>query len=327
MKTSLLSSGLLICLFSQGLIAQDYPKTEISNRLIRAVIMLPSAGHGSYQGTRFDWSGVVSSLKFAGHDYVARWHKQDDPKINDAITGPAEEFLTSLGYDQAKPGGTFVRIGVGILRRPDEKAYQRFKTYDVVDPGQWAVQQGRNWIRFTQKLTAENGYAYVYQKTLLLKRGKPELIIEHSLKNAGEKTIETDEYSHNFFVIDHEAVGPGVVVRFSFVPKPASELQLGAEVRGKTIVFARDIPKGKYVMTELDGFGRGLRNFNIRIENQKSGAGVRISGNRPLTKVVFWAIPTVACPETYIHLRIRPGETAHWKTMFHFYGMAPQPDH
>ncbi len=326
MKTSILSSVLLTCLFAQCLIAQNYPKTEISNKLIHAVVMLPNAEHGSYQGTRFDWSGIISSLQYAGHNYVAQWHNPNSPKINDAVTGPAEEFLTSLGYDQAKPGGTFVRIGVGILRKPNETAYQRFKTYDIVQPGQWIIRKGKNWIRFTQKLTSQDGYAYVYQKTLRLEKGKPELIIEHSLKNTGQKTIETDEYSHNFFVIDHEVVGPDVVIRFSFVPKPTSKLQNGAEIHGKTITFTRDLQKKEFVFTELDGFGNGLRGFNIRIENRKSGAGVRISGSRPLTKVVFWSIRTVACPETYVHLDIHPGEETHWKTRFDFYTITPLHD-
>jgi hypothetical protein len=40
--------------------------------------------------------------------------------------GPADEFRP-LGYDAAKPGGTFVKIGVGMLKRTDEKAYGRAK--------------------------------------------------------------------------------------------------------------------------------------------------------------------------------------------------------
>lgn len=324
MKTSILGSTLLICLFVQGMFAQDHPETEISNKLIHAVVMLPDADHGSYQATRFDWSGIISSLDYAGHNYIAKWQKLTDPKINDAITGPAEEFIASLGYDKAKAGGTFVRIGVGIVRKPDDGAYQRFKTYDIVNHGEWTVRKGKNWIRFTQKLTSGDGYAYVYQKTLRLEKGKPELLISHSLKNTGRKTIDTEVYSHNFFVIDHEVVGPDIVIRFSFVPKPESELQHGAEVRGRTITYMRILQKGESASTVLDGFGEGLRGYNMRIENEKSGAGVEISGNQPLTKVVFWSIPTVACPENYIHLNIPPGKGASWNTTFNFYTITPR---
>src|SRR5438093_12295428 len=48
--------------------------------------------------------------------------------------------------------------------------------------------------------------------------------------------------------------------------------------------------------------------YDIRIENRKTGAGVRISGDRPLSKVVFWSIRSVACPEPYVELRIEPAQ-------------------
>jgi len=91
MKTLLLSSSLLFCLLTRSLAAQDRPKAEISNEVIRAVIMLPDAERGAYQGTRFDWSGFISSLRFAGHDYIAPWRVQNDPQFHSAITGPADE--------------------------------------------------------------------------------------------------------------------------------------------------------------------------------------------------------------------------------------------
>ena len=40
----------------------SFPSAEISNGRIRATILLPDAEKGYYRGTRFDWSGVISSL-------------------------------------------------------------------------------------------------------------------------------------------------------------------------------------------------------------------------------------------------------------------------
>ena len=138
------------------LLGQDYPKAEITNGLIHAELMLPDAQHGSYQGTRFDWSGVISSLQYKDHQYFGRWYEHHDPKIHDAITGPVEEFRTNdsgLGYDEAKVGGTFVRIGIGTVRKPDEKAYRPYDTYEVVDPGKWTIRKHKDRIEFTQRLT------------------------------------------------------------------------------------------------------------------------------------------------------------------------------
>ena len=107
--------------------APAVPHVEISNSRIQAQINLPDAQSGYYRGTRFDWSGVVASLKWNGHEYFGQWFERYDPQIHDAITGPVEEFLTGeagLGYDEAKPGEPFVRIGVGAVRKPDEPAYR-----------------------------------------------------------------------------------------------------------------------------------------------------------------------------------------------------------
>lgn len=251
---------LCACLFSCGLQAQEtqnYPKAQISNGLIRAELMLPDPQNGSYRGTRFDWSGIISSLQFEGHEYFGQWYKRHDPKIHDAITGPVEEFRTNdsgLGYEESKPGGTFVRIGVGTVRKPEEKAYHPYDTYDIVDPGKWIVRRHKDRIEFTQELRADNGYAYAYRKTARLVRGKPELLIEHSLRNTGQKTIESTQYNHNFFVIDHEVVGPEVAVKFVFTPQPTRDFGGRAEVEEHEIVFPRELTD-KGVFAELAGAG------------------------------------------------------------------------
>jgi hypothetical protein len=46
---------------------------------------------------------------------------------------------------------------------------------------------------------------------------------------------------------------------------------------------------------------------------------VEQTGNLPLARVNFWAIRTTICPEAYLHLKIAPGETAHWTIRYRFY--------
>jgi hypothetical protein len=43
----------------------------ISNGQLKATVYLPDAHSGFYRGTRFDWSGVISSLEFKGHNYIS----------------------------------------------------------------------------------------------------------------------------------------------------------------------------------------------------------------------------------------------------------------
>lgn len=320
-----LSLGLLACLSVRLLPAQDFPKATISNGLIHAELMLPDSQNGSYRGTRFDWSGVISSLKFQGHEYFGRWYEHHDPKIHDAITGPVEEFRTNdsgLGYVETKPGGIFVRIGIGTVRKPEEKEYRAYDTYDIVDPGKWTVRKHKDRIEFTHRLTSDGGYAYVYRKMVRLVKGKPQLLIEHRLKNTGRKAIDSTQYNHNFFVIDHEVVGPDIVVKFPFVPVPVRGFKEDrAVVHGQEIIFPHELQGKNGVFTELDGAGHEVKDYDFRIENVKTGAGVRFTSDQPLLKVNFWAISTVAVAEPYIQLNIKPGQESRWTVRYDFYTM------
>src|SRR6202048_1606723 len=260
------------CICSALLLAEDYPKAEISNGLIHAELMLPDSQHGSYRGTRFDWSGIISSLQFGGHEYFGRWYERHDPKIHDAITGPVEEFRTNdsgLGYDEAKADGTFVRIGIGTVRKPDEKTYRPYETYDIVDPGKWTIRKHKDRIEFTQRLRSDEGYAYVYRKTVRLVKGKPELLLEHSLKNTGQKAIDTTQYNHNFFVIDHEVVGPDIVVKFAFTPVSTRGFHDRAAIVGHEIHFPHELVGKNGVFSELTGSQNEVKDYDFRVENLK----------------------------------------------------------
>jgi hypothetical protein len=303
--------------------APQFPQAELSSSTVKATLHLPDPQSGYYRGTRFDWSGAIASLQWNGHEYFGQWFEKYDPKIHDAIMGPVEEFLTvpdtGLGYVEAKPGETFVRIGVGTVRKPQNAAeYKRFETYDIVDPGKWTVKKhGRDSIEFVHELADAAGYAYVYRKIVSV--GKDTLTLEHHLKNTGKKSIPTSVYNHNFFTLDRQSTGPDIVVKFPFDVKAQRPLNGLAEARGKDIAFLKNFEKGQTVFTEVEGFGPTAKDYDFRIENRKTGAGVHITGDKPLMKVYFWSALLTVCPEPYIDVSVEPGKESSWKINYQFY--------
>jgi len=312
---------LLITLLAVGQAAfAPFPKAEIAGGNIQATVYLPNATAGYYRGTRFDWSGAVARLAWNGHEYFGEWFERHDPLLHDGITGPVEEFLTgdsALGYDEARAGETFVRIGVGGVRKPEEPAYRRFATYDIVDRGAWNVTRAKDRITYVHQLRDVNGYGYVYTKVVRL--SKDTLVLQHRLKNTGRKPIATTVYNHNFFTIDRQPTGPDFVVRFAFEPRAMRPLgELGA-LEGKELTFVRQLTKGQTVFTELDGFGPTAADYDIRVENRKTRAGVRITADRPIAKLVFWSAPITVCPEPYVDASVAPGEASSWRITYQFY--------
>jgi hypothetical protein len=304
--------------------ADDAPSAEITNGLVTARLYLPDPVRGHYRGTRFDWAGDIYSLRYAGHEFSGPWFDSYDPLRHDAIMGPVEEFLSgesSLGYAEAKPGDGFVRIGVGVVRKPEEKPYERFRTYEIVDAGKRTTVPERDRITFEHELSSPGGYAYVYRKTIALLPGQPVMTIAHSLRNVGKRPIETEQYNHNFFVLDQAATGPDTSVRFAFDPQGTTDRGLGqlALLRGRELVFPNELSPKQSVFTELTGFGSTPEHYDIRVENRKAGTGVRIQGDRPLEKLVFWSIRTTACPEPYVKLRVEPGQEQAWTLRYELY--------
>jgi hypothetical protein len=321
-KVDTLLAIVTLALTASAAFAADPPSAGISNGVVRAKVYLPDAQQGYYRATRFDWSGQVASLEYKGHNYFGQWFEKYDPKINDAIMGPVEEFLTNgagLGYAEAKPGENFVKIGVGAIRKPDEPRFRQFSTYEIADSGKWSVRKGRDWVEFTQQLPDTSGYGYVYKKTLRLTKNKPEMVLEHRLKNTGKKTIESSAYEHNFYMIDGLPTGPDVVVKFPFEVKATANLNGLAEVRGKELIYLKELQRGQTVQSNLVGYGDTAKDYDIRVENRKAGAGVRQTGDRPIERINYWSIRTTACPEAYVHMKIEPGKEFTWRIAYEFY--------
>jgi hypothetical protein len=306
-----------------ALFAQNYPTAQISNGATKAIFYLPDAENGSYRGTRFDWSGIVQSLVYKGHSYFGQWYAHHDPLIHDAITGPVDVFDgPSSSYPSAAPGQTFLRIGVGQLEKPDEPRFQDTHTYKIIDAGKRELRKGANWIEFAHAVASGNGYGYVYYKRIELARGQAEMVISHTLRNTGTKTIETNVYNHGFLQIDEEPAGPNLSWQFPFEPKTDQDFGGMAKIEGQRIAYVREIKDGERCLAPLRGFSDSASDNQYVLENKRTGAGVRISVNRPVTKLTFWSRRMAYSPEATIHLSIAPGATEKWQITYEFYTIA-----
>ena len=333
-----ISVALLLGLVVGLLPASDFPSAEITNGQIRAKLYLPDRNSGFYRSTRFDWSGVIGSLEYKGHDFYGSWFQKTDPAVYDfnyddqgvvsapftAMVGPGEEFNTdgkALGFDEAKAGGTFIKIGVGVLRKPDDSRYDHSKTYEIVDPGKWTVKKNRDSVEFTHVLTdTASGYGYVYKKTVRLIKGKPEMVLEHRLKNTGTHPIKSTVYDHNFLVLDKQAPGPDYSITFPFqIQSPRAPTKDLAEIRGNQFVYLKTLENKDRATATIRGFGDTAKDYDIRIENSKVGAGFRVTGDRPLSNVALWSIRTVLAVEPYITMSIDPGSDFTWNLTYDYY--------
>jgi hypothetical protein len=299
----------------------DYEHVTLSNRQLDIEIILPDEVNGYYRGSRFDWSGMISKIQFQNHQFIEPWiapHNSTNPEHG---IGTAEEFCEPLGYEVAKPGRTFVKLGVGILEKPDNKDYWFNTEYKIIKQGRWNVSSTKTRIIFEQTLESDTGFACYYTKKISIGKTSPGFLISHVLENTGRKNITTSHYCHNFSQIDKTPVGKNYVVKFPFdVTNLDHELfEPIAETKGKEIGFLKNIEQGKCIFSNLTGFDNKVGSNQFAIENTKSGAGLKFQADRSVAWAKLYATPSTICPELGISINLKPNQQFSWENQYGFY--------
>ena len=85
------------------------------------------------------------------------------------------------------------------------------------------------------------------------------------------------------------------------------------------LAYRKVMEKEDVAEIPVRGFGRGPKDNEIRIENRKVGAGVKITGDHPLSDGNLWSIRTVLAMEPFIALTVAPGREVTWKMTYDYY--------
>ncbi|MBR9909649.1 MAG: hypothetical protein GYB33_04750 [Gammaproteobacteria bacterium] len=305
------------CSTAQNERPDPFPTLELNNDTLRMVLYLPDRESGFYRGTRFDWSGMIERVEYAGHRFYQPFQAQHNPYGHDHVSGPAEEFGMDNppGFDEAAAGEIFMKIGVGLLRKGAEPDYRFNGDYELVRAGDWAVARGPDWVEFEQALSAPRGWGYRYQKRIQLLAGQPAFTISHRLENSGSKTIATNHYNHNFTLIDGTPYGPDYDVQFPFLARPEQAINEHAWFRTNGIEVQRPLGDASLWLPVHPQPGPATLNAGL-VRNNKTGAAVRFQGDTPISKYIFWAVERAACPEPFIHLQLAPGQVQEWSTLY-----------
>ena len=314
------------------------PKVKISNGVIDAVVLVPDHEKGFYKGVRFDLAGMIPSLKVRGQEFYGLWfdgiaanlrdYVFQDGKIiaapNTAALGPSDAYDTSdpPGWKDAAPGGLFLKIGVGMLRKPtDGQPYNSFRAYELVDAGKWTVQARKDGVVFTHTLGGPGSdYGYVYRKELRLAPGKPVLEIRHSLKNTGKAAIASSTFNHNFFPLGGLPTKAGLTVSAPYALEPTAPLKEAAKIEGGKLVYARALQPQEVFSTNFKTAEGAPYDFGI---HDAEGTGYRAQSDRPVTRLLLWSIRSTVSVEPYVDIKAAPGQTTDW-TFTYTYAAPPR---
>ncbi len=301
-----------------------YPHVVLNNGLLRVSVLLPDAQQGFYRAQRFEWSGMTWQLTYQGHTFFGPVQQVHNPEDRHHARGLAEEFgfgtdfAPATGWEEAAPGEPFLKIGVGLEEKDEVEIYRFGHPYEMINTFDWEVRWGLTWIRFTQQVKDFNGYGYHYTKRMYLTPGQPELVVSHYLKNLGTKPLDTNQYAHNFFILDGEPIGPAYQVELGFPAQAMRELPDTTSVEGRFINFHKSLAGESPVFTELSGYSDSPADNVFVLRNLDTGAQVEARGDFSLLAFNFYAQAEAICPEPFIQIQLAPGETKQWQHTYRF---------
>jgi len=304
--------------------AADHPLVELTTPQLNVVVYVPDAAKGFYRAQRFDWSGHTARIVHRGHTFTGPWKTPHDPLNQEAGMGPAEEFGLEdpAGYAEAAVGGSFAKIGVGVLGRADDGVYRFNKKHPVRALGVWTTTTGERWVESCQVQSPTDGWAWRYVKRIELDAAAPVMSIRHVLTNTGSKRIATSWYCHNFINIDGEKVGPSYRLATPEPVRPAAGEAAGSIAvlteTGPTGLRLREAMAGKALWGHLVGASNQPPAFAATIHNDRAGAAVAIAGDHPLLRSAVYALPAALCWEPFIAIALAPGEELTWTVRYTF---------
>ncbi len=272
----------------------------------------------NYKGSRFDWSGKISSIRFKDLP-LTTIEDTSSKDVNFLGKGLYNEFgITSpVGYNETPMGGWFHKIGVGLLKK-EHKDYL-FHRNHLIKPARFDIAYEDRKIKIICKSELINGYSYILKKEITVSENS--FTINYSLHNTGEKKIITDEYVHNFIAINNALIGEDYTLKFPFqINSSLFDETVNSENKveiGLDNVTFNKTPEKQFFFSNLTG-GKELQ-AEWMLTNLKNGVGIKEIGNFKTNKINLWGWGHVISPELFFKISVDPKKTIEWSRKFNVF--------
>lgn len=266
-----------------------------------------------YKGSRFDWTGFITRITLDKRHNFCVPEQYERNKGTGGI-GFCNEFGIDMtpGYEEAGIGGSFTKIGIGLLRRVSAGPYEFHRPYDI-EPYPVQMSCDGQSAKFTMEPVECSGYAVRLEKTVRVEDRI--LRMDYRLENTGGKDIATNEYCHNFMGIDGHKLGRDYCLSFPGLIK-ADRLAGKFTLNGDKILWEEEPEEDFYGIIQKD---RRDGDCQWQLVHGPSGVGVKDISRLPAAKYALWGCGHVVSPEVFIDIRLKPGERMEWSREYEFF--------
>lgn len=287
----------------------------LHNSRLRLSILKPGK---AYMGPRFDWTGFITEVCLDNAHYFSASFR--DPSTNVILgQGLCNEFgmNTPVGNKEESVDGHFPKIGIGLLPQGTDTMSPVLPS-DTITPYDISYVIGDSQVVFHSRPKNCNGYALDYNKKISLVDNQ--LIIDYHLTNTGSKSVQTEEYCHNFVHINNHPIGPAYSLDVPFDIKKevetSSELTESFSLTGNTLTWSKTPQSVFYFKTPLP-------NSTIKgwweLIHKPTGVGMKEQVDFAPDLFALWGEDYVVSPELFKPIDLKPGETMTWQRIYTFF--------
>ena len=257
-----MKSTTLLLMIAPAVAVSSYPNVTLTSGELAVTVYLPRslASDGEqvfYESSRFDHSSMIGSIRRrrktrSGHkSHVHSMYGPDlgrsphNPFYPGSGVGLASEFgvgddgdfctykcgwygvsnVTNgvLGYQDARHGESFLKIGVGELIKGTcqdcdiTDGYKFNSPYHFASLPLWSMEQPSVGKLFLEHEAHLKTYGYRVRKEIVL--DEDTIIVTTTLTNLGTLPFATAWYSHHLFACDNAPIGPGYQVELDLEEK------------------------------------------------------------------------------------------------------------
>jgi hypothetical protein len=267
-----------------------------------------------YGGARFDWTGFITQVTLDGkHSYCV----PESLKAGEGTggIGLCNEFgiFRPIGYDDARPGEKFPKLGVGLLTRPDAGPHDFAAPY-AIEPFPMRMTGGADRVVYEVDPLPCRGYEARLRKTIQLAGAGFDVVYE--LENVGRWPIRTHEYNHNFVAIDGRPPGPGYSLR---LPKGIVPIAVTPPLtlEGRDVLWSAGVTSP--FLNPAPGPYPHVEGAFWELTRQPGGVGLREIVNFPPEHFAIWCTPHLIGPEVFIAINLKAGGRMSWTRRYEFF--------
>lgn len=287
----------------------------------RLRVELADPGEAPNTKFRFDRAGYITEIILDGS---VRFCASEPHNLRHPHSG-GRGLCSEYRFDasgEAAPGEYFPKFGVGLIRKEQEEPYLFHKSYKEVRPFPVEVRAENDTAVYITRPVSCLGYAIAAEKRITVSGS--ELTMEIKMTNTGEKSVDIQEYCHNFISIDGMAAGsdyrldmPGIGDLGDRRLTDRRGAPSGLRGCGKGITFCEPALTATDFAVVTDQISHDVP-FLWRLSHK--GAMAYVEGEESFTpsQINIWAMDHMMCPEVFHSFSLKPGEIHSWKRKWRF---------